>query len=69
MYVDANFTGMWHQEHSTLWDNVPSCTGYVFTFCECPIHWVRKLQTKISLSTTEAEYIALSMATRDLLPL
>ena len=31
--------------------------------------WVSKLQTKIALSTTEAEYIALSQAMRDGFPL
>ena len=34
----------------------------------CPILWVSKLQTKITLSTTEAEYVALSQAMRQLLP-
>lgn len=69
MYVDADFAGMWHQEHSALRENVLSRTGYVITYCGCPIHWVSKLQNEIALSTTESEYIALSMATRDLLPL
>jgi hypothetical protein len=35
----------------------------------CPIQWSSKLQTEIALSTTEAEYIALSQAMRELLPL
>ncbi len=69
MYVDADFAGMWHQQHSALRNNVLSRTGYIITFCGCPIHWVSKLQTEIALSTTESEYIALSMATRELLPL
>jgi transposase InsO family protein len=69
MYVDADFAGMWHQEHSALRENVLSRTGYIITFCDCPIHWASKLQSEIALSTTEAEYIALSMATRELLPL
>lgn len=69
MYVDADFAGMWHQEHSALRENVLSQTGYITTFCGCPIHWASKLQSEIALGTTEAEYIALSMATRELLPL
>jgi hypothetical protein len=69
MYVDAVFAGMWHQEHSALRENVLSRTGYIITFCGCPTHWASKLQSEIALSTTEAEYIALSMATRELLPL
>jgi hypothetical protein len=66
MYADADFAGMWHQEHSALRENVLSCTGYVITYCGCPIHWVSKLQSEIALSTTKSEYIALSMATREL---
>jgi hypothetical protein len=69
MYVDADFAGMWHQEYSHLRDCALSRTGFVITYCGCPIHWASKLQSEIALSTTESEYIALSMATRELLPL
>ncbi len=69
MFVDADFTSMYHREHSSLRDNVLSHTGYIITYCGCPIHWASKLQTEIALSTTESEYIALSMATRELLPI
>jgi hypothetical protein len=34
----------------------------------CPILFVSKMQTEIALSTTEAEYIVLSQAMRDLIP-
>jgi len=33
------------------------------------IHWGSKLRSEIALSTTESEYVALSMASRELLPL
>jgi len=69
MFVDADFAGMWHREYSELRDCALSRTGYIITYCGCPIHWASKLQSEIALSTTEAEYIALSMASRDLLPL
>jgi hypothetical protein len=69
MFVDADFAGMWHKEYSALRDNVLSRTGFVITFCGCPITWCSKLQTEIVLSTTESEYIALSTGTRELLPL
>jgi hypothetical protein len=69
MYVDTDFAGLWHQQHSALRESVLSRSGYIITYCGCPIHWVSKLQSEIALSTTESEYIALSMATRDLLPL
>jgi hypothetical protein len=38
-------------------------------FCGCHITWCSKLQLEIALSMTECEYIALSTATRELLPL
>ena len=37
--------------------------------CNCPLYWCSKLQTEIALSTTEAEYIALSQALREVIPL
>jgi hypothetical protein len=40
-----------------------------FLHMEFPICWGSKLQTEIALSTTEAEYIALSTATREALGL
>jgi hypothetical protein len=68
-YVDADFTGNWTL--STLHDpnSVKSRTGYVIMFADCPILWASKLQSEIALSTTEAEYIALSQAMRDLIPM
>ncbi len=33
------------------------------------MHWSSKMQTEIALSTTEAEYIALSQAMREVLPI
>jgi hypothetical protein len=37
-------------------------------FAGCPLLWASKLQTEITLSTMEAEYIALSQSMPDLLP-
>eukprot|EP00804_Cyclotella_cryptica_P006347 CCRYP_010172-RF/>CCRYP_010172-RF protein AED:0.45 eAED:0.45 QI:0/-1/0/1/-1/0/1/0/107 len=37
-------------------------------YAGCPITWSSKLKTEIALSTTEAEYIALSQAMRETLP-
>ena len=68
-YVDASFAGYWNQSWSEEPSSVFSRTGYVIYYGGCPIIWHSKLQSEISLSTTEAEYIALSQAMRDTIPL
>jgi hypothetical protein len=66
-YVDADFAGLYGVEDNQDPVCVKSRTGYCLTLANCPIIWVSKLQTKIALSTTEAEYIALSQSLRDLI--
>jgi hypothetical protein len=68
-YVDADFAGLWNVEDDQDPVCVKSRTGYVLTLGNCPLLWVSKLQSEIALSTTEAEYIALSQAMRDLIPM
>ena len=68
-YVDSDFAGRWHRDYAELRECVLSRTGYVITYCGCSVVWSSKLQTEISLSTTEAEYIALSTLMRNLLPM
>ena len=69
LYVDADFAGLWGHEHDQDPVFVKSRTGYLITLGECPVIWVSKLQTEIALSTLESEYIALSQAMRDLVPM
>jgi hypothetical protein len=68
-YVDADFAGLWGYEDDQDPVCVKSRTGFVFTIADCPISWTSKLQTEIALSTLGAEYIALSQAMRELIPL
>jgi len=68
-FVDADFAGLWTEDSSSDLTSVKSRTGYVILFANCPVLWVSKLQTEVALSTTEAEYIALSQAMRDLIPM
>ncbi len=67
-YVDADFAGGWSSGNQTNPESVISCTGFVIMYAGCPIFLSSKLQTEITLSMTEAEYIALSSAMRELLP-
>ena len=41
----------------------------VIMYVNCPIFWRSSLQTEIALSTAESEYIELSSALRQVLPL
>ena len=68
-YVDADFAGSFFSETSEDPVSVFSRTGYVIYYFGCPLIWVSKLQAEISLSTVEAEYIALSQSMRDVIPL
>ena len=67
-HVDADFAGGWSSGDTTNPEAVLSRTGFVISYAGCPIYWASKLQTEITLSTTESEYIALSMAMREVLP-
>ena len=68
-YVDADFAGLYGVEDDQDPVCVKSRTGYCLTLGGCPLIWVSKLQTEIALSTTEAEYIALSQSLRDVIPM
>ena len=53
-YVDAYFSGLWKHED----DQDPVCVnfsnGYGMTLVGCPLHYISKLQTEISLSTLKS---------------
>ena len=70
VYADADFVGNWHKMTAM---NDPSTaksrSGYVILYAGCPIAWTSKLQTVIALSCCESEYISLSEALRDTIPL
>jgi Reverse transcriptase (RNA-dependent DNA polymerase) len=68
-YSDADFAGLWSYEPDQDPVCVKSRTGYVLTLAGCPLVWASKLQTEIALSTLESEYISLSTAIRELIPL
>ena len=68
LYVDADFAGLWNVGEADDPSTVRSRTGYVMTLGGVPVLWGSKLQTEIALSTMEAEYIALSMGMRELVP-
>jgi hypothetical protein len=68
-FVDADFAGLWSYEDPDDPVCVCSRTGFVICICGCPVSCITRLQTTIALSTMESEYVALSTAMRDLIPL
>ena len=67
-YVDADFQGNWDpataENDSTT---AKSRSAHIIMYAGCPITWASKMQTDISLSTTESEYSALSEAAWEVL--
>ena len=69
VYVDADFAGSWTKEMALDPNSVLSRSGFVIMLFGCLLFWYSKLQTEIALSTTEAEYIAISQVLRNVIPL
>jgi hypothetical protein len=69
VYVDAYFAGGWGYEDPNDPACVKSRTGFIIEVMGCPIQWMSKLQSNIATSTMEAEYTALSVALRAVIPL
>jgi hypothetical protein len=68
-YVDADFAGGWSNADADDADNLLSRMGYVFYYANCPVYWCSKMAGEITLSTSESEYVALSSALREVIPL
>eukprot|EP00978_Attheya_sp_CCMP212_P017515 scaffold46797_cov52-Attheya_sp.AAC.1 len=69
-WVNADFCGAWDRQYAMEDPTTArSRSGYAIRYCGCPITWRSKLQTEVALSTTEAEYVALSQSLREVLPI
>ena len=53
-YADANWASHSHDRKST--------SGYIFFVYGCPVSWCSKKQQTVALSSSEAEYVAMSAA-------
>jgi hypothetical protein len=68
-FADADFCGLWNKDTAETDANTArSRMGYMLTYAKCPLVWASKLAGPICLSTTEAEYVALSAALRQVIP-
>ena len=68
-YVDADFSGLFGRDPSSESSSAKSRTGFIIQIGGFPVVWLSKLQSCISLSTTEAEYAALSHVMRIIGPM
>ena len=64
LYTNADFVGLYTTEDKMDPVSVKSRTGVLLTFEKVSIVWSSKLQSKISLLTLEAEYIAVFQGIR-----
>jgi hypothetical protein len=69
VYVDSDFLGLYGHEDRTDPTNVKSRCGYTMLLNNCPLIWSSHLMDGICLSTMMAEYYALSIAMREVIPL
>ena len=69
-WMDADFAGSWYEPRAAKDPmTAKSRSRWVIMYARCPITWSSKIQTLTVLSTMEAEYIALSSALRDQIPI
>ncbi|KAE8212989.1 hypothetical protein CF319_g9212, partial [Tilletia indica] len=61
----AQLVGYSDSDHGADTSTRRSVSGYVFYLYGNPVTWRSKLQDTVSISSTEAEYVALSEATRE----
>jgi hypothetical protein len=70
LYVDSDWSGLWDKSiAATDSSTARSRHGYILEYCGCPMLWASQLQTEIALSSTEAEYMGLSKAIRETIPI
>ncbi|KAI1003570.1 Retrovirus-related Pol polyprotein from transposon TNT 1-94 [Podosphaera aphanis] len=64
---DSILHGYSDSSHGNFIDDRKSCSGYLFRLGEASISWSYKKQKTTALSTTEAEYMAISDAARHMI--
>ena len=69
VYVNADFARNWDPDKANNVDTARLRHGYIIYYAGCPITWKSSMQTKISLSTTEAEYMGISYTLHSAIPI
>ena len=69
VHVDTDFVGGWDPSDVEHIDTTKSRHGYSISYAGCPICWKSQLQLHIALSSSESEYIGLSCALQEAIPI
>ncbi|KAL7484559.1 hypothetical protein ACHAW6_010190 [Cyclotella cf. meneghiniana] len=68
-YADVEFSGEWNRDFAETDPTTTKSRSDCFILNDnCPVIWCYKLQSQVALSTTVAEYIALSQAPSNIIP-
>jgi hypothetical protein len=65
--TDKGLIGYVNSDYAVDLDRRRSLTGYVFTVGSCAVSWKATLLSVVALSTTEAKYMVLSEACKELI--
>jgi hypothetical protein len=69
-YSDADFSGNWNREFAPVDPSTAkSRSRWIIFYAGFHVLWASKLQSQIALSTSKAEYIAMSRALHDVIPI
>ena len=63
---DLTIVGIVDSDFATNKDTRKSTTGYLVTVGGCLVSWMSKAQPSVTLSSTEAEYVAASMCATEI---
>ena len=68
-WCDADFASLYKRDPDTDPSSVKSRGTFIIFLSNIPLFWKTQLHSEITLSTTEAEYVTLSMCLHTLLPI
>ena len=69
VYVDSDFNGNWDKDDSLYKDIAHSRLDYIIIYNGRPLVWITQFHIETTLSRTESDYIGLTYAMREVIPI